>query len=291
MEALEIGGSNLEVLRALSLNGSIGSMQVFVKTLTGDTITVDVKPSDPIDKVKAKIQDRKARLAHVGKTLDSGFAMDFNIQKGDTLHESPIKLGGAKLVKKPLKHDEVVGSIRRGVMEKVLRLAHVHVEKDAEPPAMIKETVKAIQKKTAEVLKDHEKTQTAVLTAIKRLSDENLQEFEKLLEGKSSSEKQPDRLIDIAYGLYPVISSIDESIDWMHVVKAECLATVSEILMEEYGLKKSGALTFNLEMLKKHVVQQKAYRVGMEGGSAASCAAASPPEAEEAEVASRCIIA
>ena len=34
-------------------------MQIFVKTLTGKTITLDVEPSDSIDNVKAKIQDKE----------------------------------------------------------------------------------------------------------------------------------------------------------------------------------------------------------------------------------------
>ncbi|CAM9495589.1 unnamed protein product [Ectocarpus sp. 6 AP-2014] len=35
-------------------------MQIFVKTLTGKTITLDVEPSDTIDGVKQKIQDKEA---------------------------------------------------------------------------------------------------------------------------------------------------------------------------------------------------------------------------------------
>ena len=34
-------------------------MQIFVKTLTGKTITLEVEPSDSIDNVKAKIQDKE----------------------------------------------------------------------------------------------------------------------------------------------------------------------------------------------------------------------------------------
>ena len=34
-------------------------MQIFIKTLTGKTITLEVEPSDSIDNVKAKIQDKE----------------------------------------------------------------------------------------------------------------------------------------------------------------------------------------------------------------------------------------